>query len=136
MEKRLTFKNSKKNPYAQKISKKQITIRIDEETVNYFKKLASERDMPYQTLINSYLMDCAQKHLKPEMIYHEEDKSIHKTNKKQITIRIDGETINYFKKLASKKDTDRKPCILYQTLMNSYLMNCTQKRLKPEMVWE
>jgi hypothetical protein len=39
--------------------KRIVTIRLDEITINYFKKLADEIDVPYQTLINLYLRDCA-----------------------------------------------------------------------------
>jgi predicted DNA binding CopG/RHH family protein len=53
------FSNAKRNPYA-KMLKKQITIRIEEPTIAYFKDLAAEMDVPYQTLINLYLRDCAQ----------------------------------------------------------------------------
>lgn len=53
------FSKSIKNPYAKKL-KKQVTIRLDEDTINYFKKLAEEKDLPYQSLINLYLRDCAQ----------------------------------------------------------------------------
>ena len=49
---------SRKNPYAKKL-KKQITIRLDEPVVEYFKALAEENDISYQTLINLYLKDCA-----------------------------------------------------------------------------
>ena len=42
--------------------KRQITIRIDEETVSYFKDMAEEKDIPYQSLINLYLRDCATEH--------------------------------------------------------------------------
>ena len=57
------FSKSKKNPYAKKL-KKQITIRIDEDTIEYFKGLAEEKDIPYQSLINLYLRDCADNHRK------------------------------------------------------------------------
>jgi uncharacterized protein (DUF4415 family) len=53
------FSESVKNPYAKKL-KKQVTIRLDEDTVKYFKALAEEKDLPYQSLINLYLRDCAQ----------------------------------------------------------------------------
>lgn len=53
------FSNGKPNPYAKRL-KKQITIRIEEPTIEYFKGLAEEMDLPYQTLINLYLRDCAQ----------------------------------------------------------------------------
>ena len=60
MKKEYDFTNSKKNPYA-KALKKQITVRLDETTIEYFKKLAQSSGIPYQTLINLYLRDCAQK---------------------------------------------------------------------------
>ncbi|WP_421851163.1 BrnA antitoxin family protein [Marinomonas sp.] len=50
-----------KNPYAKKL-KKQVTIRLDEDTVEYFKALADDKGIPYQSLINLYLRDCAQSH--------------------------------------------------------------------------
>jgi predicted DNA binding CopG/RHH family protein len=52
------FSNSKPNPYAKRM-KKQITIRLDESTVAYFKGMAEEKGIPYQSLINLYLRDCA-----------------------------------------------------------------------------
>jgi predicted DNA binding CopG/RHH family protein len=52
------FSDSIKNPYA-KQQKKQITIRIDEDTILYFKKMAEDKGIPYQSLINLYLRDCA-----------------------------------------------------------------------------
>ena len=58
------FSNSQKNPYAKKL-KKQITIRLENETIEYFKKLATETDIPYQKLINLFLSNCANKKLKP-----------------------------------------------------------------------
>jgi uncharacterized protein (DUF4415 family) len=54
---------SRKNPYA-KLLKKQISIRLDIDTIEYFKKLSEESGMPYQNLINLYLADCAKKHKK------------------------------------------------------------------------
>lgn len=47
-----------KNPYI-KLLKQPITIRLDKETVSYFKALATELGVPYQNLINLYLRDCA-----------------------------------------------------------------------------
>ena len=55
------FSNSVKNPYAKRL-KKQITIRIDEETISYFKGMAESKGIPYQSLINLYLRDCASEH--------------------------------------------------------------------------
>ena len=60
------FIKARKNPYAARI-KKQITINLDEESVNYFKELAAESGIPYQTLINLYLIDCAQSKRKLQM---------------------------------------------------------------------
>ena len=55
------FTYSVKNPYTKKL-KKQVTIRLDEDTIGYFKKLAEDKGLPYQSLINLYLRDCAQTH--------------------------------------------------------------------------
>ncbi len=63
MKKEYDFSKAKKNPYIQAI-KKQVTIRLDTETINFFKDLSVDNDIPYQTLINLYLRDCAQKHKK------------------------------------------------------------------------
>jgi len=57
------FSKSIKNPYAKRM-KKQITIRLDEDTIDYFKNLAEEKGIPYQSLINLYLRDCAETHKK------------------------------------------------------------------------
>ena len=58
MKKNYDFSKSRKNPYARQL-KKQVTIRLDEATIRYFKDLAAETGLPYQTLINLYLRDCA-----------------------------------------------------------------------------
>ena len=62
------FSKGIRNPYI-KHSKKQITINLEESTVMYFKRLAEEKGIPYQTLINLYLTDCAKRELKPEMVW-------------------------------------------------------------------
>jgi uncharacterized protein (DUF4415 family) len=54
---------SRKNPYANRL-KKQITIRLDSSTIEYFKDLAQETGFSYQSLINLYLKDCAENHKK------------------------------------------------------------------------
>ena len=54
---------SRKNPYS-KFLKKQITIRINNTAINYFKELSEETGIPYQNLIDSYLTDCAQSNRK------------------------------------------------------------------------
>ena len=66
MRKEYDFLKSRKNPYA-KALKKQITIRLEEPTINYFKDLSEETGIPYQTLINLYLRDCALKERKISM---------------------------------------------------------------------
>ena len=58
------FSKGKRNPYAKRL-KKQITIRLDEETLEYFKDLAEDTEIPYQTLINLYLRECAKTKKKP-----------------------------------------------------------------------
>jgi predicted DNA binding CopG/RHH family protein len=57
------FSAAKKNPYAAKL-KKQITIRLDEESITYFKSISEDIGIPYQSLINLYLRDCAATHRK------------------------------------------------------------------------
>lgn len=52
------FSNARKNPYAAQL-KKSVTIRLDEISISYFKGLAEETGIPYQSLINLYLKDCA-----------------------------------------------------------------------------
>lgn len=51
------FSNAKKNPYTKQL-KKQITINIDNEAIDYFKRQSESAGIPYQTLINLYLKDC------------------------------------------------------------------------------
>ncbi|MCD8369063.1 MAG: BrnA antitoxin family protein [Candidatus Gastranaerophilales bacterium] len=52
------FSNGRKNPYIKKL-KKPVTINLDVTTIDYFKGLAETSGIPYQTLINLYLSDCA-----------------------------------------------------------------------------
>lgn len=64
MKKEYDFSKAKKNPYA-KLLKKQVTIRIDVPTVDYFKKLAAQTGIAYQQLINLYLKECVLQQKKP-----------------------------------------------------------------------
>ena len=57
MKKEYDFSKGIKNPYA-KMLKKQITINIDEKVVEYFKEMSAQLGIPYQNLINLYLLDC------------------------------------------------------------------------------
>ncbi len=66
MRKEYDFSKSVKNPYAKKV-KKQISIKIEEDTIEYFKKLSIKVGIPYQNLMNSYLTDCANKHIEPKL---------------------------------------------------------------------
>ena len=59
MRKQYDFPKSVKNPYLKK-PKRQVTIRLDEETIAYFKELSRQNSIPYQNLINLYLRECAQ----------------------------------------------------------------------------
>lgn len=52
---------SRKNPYASKL-KKSVTIRLGEDVIDYFKEMADETGIPYQSLINLYLRDCVAQH--------------------------------------------------------------------------
>lgn len=58
MRKHYDFSNARKNPYAAQL-KKPVTIRLDEGSISYFKEMVEETGIPYQSLINLYLKDCA-----------------------------------------------------------------------------
>ncbi|WP_016752539.1 CopG family antitoxin [Leptospira kirschneri] len=66
MRKEYDFSKSKKNLYIKKL-KKPVTIRIDVDTIGYFKKLSDQTGIPYQNLINLYLAECASKHKKIDL---------------------------------------------------------------------
>ena len=66
MRKEYDFSTAKKNPYAAQL-KKQITIRLDEESITYFKTISENVGIPYQSLINLYLRDCAASHRKLDL---------------------------------------------------------------------
>lgn len=58
MRKHYDFSKAKRNPYARRL-KQQVTIRLDQDTVQYFRRMADETGIGYQTLINLYLRQCA-----------------------------------------------------------------------------
>ncbi len=58
------FSNAVKNPYTRK-EKQVVTIRLDSIVIEYFKALSAENNQPYQTLINSYLLDCVKNNRHP-----------------------------------------------------------------------
>jgi len=66
MRREYDFSNGARNPYAKRL-KQSVTMRLDRATVEYFKGLAGELDVPYQTLINLYLRDCAITGRRPAM---------------------------------------------------------------------
>lgn len=68
------FSKGKRNPYAKRL-KRQITIRLDQSTLDYFQALADEVGVPYQTLINLYLRDCAAKGRKLSMSWRPSEAS-------------------------------------------------------------
>ena len=68
MRKEYDFSKGKRNPYARQL-KQSVTMRLDRTTVDYFKGLAAELDVPYQTLINLYLRDCALRGRRPAMTW-------------------------------------------------------------------
>lgn len=71
MKKEYDFANmkSRKNPYASKL-KKPVTIRLGEDVIEYFKTMSEDTGVPYQSLINLYLRDCASQHKKIDISWH------------------------------------------------------------------
>ncbi len=66
MRKGYDFSKATRNPHAARL-KRQVTIRLDAPTIQYFKRLATETGIPYQTLINLYLRECAATGKKPSL---------------------------------------------------------------------
>ena len=62
----LSKMKSRRNPYASKL-KKPVTMRLSEDVVVYFKGMAMEAGVPYQSLINLYLRDCVTQHRQVEI---------------------------------------------------------------------
>jgi uncharacterized protein (DUF4415 family) len=57
----LSKMKTRPNPYAKRL-KKQVTLRIGQDVIDYFKGLSEKTGVPYQSLINLYLRDCATSH--------------------------------------------------------------------------
>ena len=68
MRKEYDFTAGRKNPYAARL-KKQVTIRLDQEAIAYFKAVSSEVGIPYQSLINLYLRDCVAARRRPRLAW-------------------------------------------------------------------
>lgn len=60
---------SRKNPYISKL-KKPVTMRLSEDVISYFKEMAEENGVPYQSLINLYLRDCVAHHRKIDISWN------------------------------------------------------------------
>ncbi len=65
----LSKMQSRKNPYTSKL-KKPVTMRLSEDVIEYFKSMAKDSDIPYQTLINLYLRDCLNHHRQLDISWH------------------------------------------------------------------
>jgi predicted DNA binding CopG/RHH family protein len=65
----LSQMKSRKNPYASKL-KRPVTMRLSEDVVAYFKEMAAEAGVPYQSLINLYLRDCITHHRKVKIVWN------------------------------------------------------------------
>ena len=68
------FSAAKPNPYAKRL-KKAVTIRLEPDVISYFKALSSETHVPYQNLINLYLLDCAREQKRISMKWEKARKS-------------------------------------------------------------
>lgn len=65
----LSTMKARKNPYASKL-KKPVTMRLSEDVIGYFKAMADEAGLPYQSLINMYLRDCVAQHRKLDISWN------------------------------------------------------------------
>jgi uncharacterized protein (DUF4415 family) len=54
----------KRQPYSRRI-KRPVTLRLEESVITCFRRLSRELGLPYQTLNNLYLRDCASKRTRP-----------------------------------------------------------------------
>ncbi len=67
----LSTMESRKNPYASKL-KKPVTMRLSEDVIEYFKDMAEDSSVPYQSLISLYLRDCVSQHRKIDITWHKQ----------------------------------------------------------------
>ncbi|MBR9812706.1 BrnA antitoxin family protein [bacterium] len=65
----LSAMKSRKNPYAARL-KRQVTIRMRDDVISYFKGMSEETGIPYQSLINLYLRDCMAHERRPDLTWH------------------------------------------------------------------
>ncbi len=64
----LSLMKSRPNPYASKL-KKPVTMRLSQDVIGYFKGMATDAGVPYQSLINLYLRDCVTQHRKVQIAW-------------------------------------------------------------------
>ena len=62
----LAAMKSRPNPYVERL-KKQVTLRVGDDVIDYFQGIARETGIPYETLIDLYLRDCVASHRKLEL---------------------------------------------------------------------
>lgn len=67
MRKEYDFSHARPNPFVRQPPRRPVTIRLGEDTLAYFRELARETALPYQTLINYFLHDCAVNRWRPSM---------------------------------------------------------------------
>ena len=67
----LSKMKSRKNPYASKL-KRPVTMRLSEDVIDYFKNMAEDSGVPYQSLINLYLRDCVAQHRKVDISWNKQ----------------------------------------------------------------
>ena len=71
----LSKMKSRKNPYAKRL-KKQITLRLSPDVIEYFKEMSQDNGIPYQTLINLFLQDCVRNKRSLEISWPENDDQV------------------------------------------------------------
>lgn len=72
MRKEYDFKKGKRGYYNERMDRGKITIRLEEDVIDYFKEMAKKKGVPYQTLINLYLRDCKENHLEIDINWKKE----------------------------------------------------------------
>lgn len=66
------FSNAIKNPYSDRL-KKQVTIRLGDVVITFFKAMSKETGMPYQNIINYYLLDCVKENKKIKISFSDQE---------------------------------------------------------------
>lgn len=69
MKKEYSFKGGKRGYYNDRLEREKITIRLDQDIIEYFKIMAEKKGLPYQTLINLYLRSCKEDGVELEMAW-------------------------------------------------------------------